>query len=69
MADVPAGMIEVFEPDFYGRMKADGRDIMPRSSREDTTWEVVASREVWGWSVPGWSNPGAERKYAVRISP
>lgn len=62
----PEGMVEVQQSEFFARMKADGRDIMPNHAADDfTRWEVVRDRSLWGWSTPGWRNPGSKRVYAV----
>ena len=62
----PEGMIEVTQQEFFARLRADGRDIMPNHSATDfTRWEVVATRALWGWSTPGWRNPSSKRSYAI----
>lgn len=64
---MPNGMIAVTKEEFFARLKADPRDIMPKlHARDFTTWEVVSTRALWGWSTPGWANPGAAKVYAVR---
>jgi hypothetical protein len=62
---VPAGFVEVPHEEFFRLLYADPRDIMP-SIREPTctTWETK-ERVVWGWSYPGWRNPGEPGVYAV----
>lgn len=68
-ANVPSGMVEVSKDLFFATLFADRRDIMPRhSQRNYTTWETK-SREVWGWSTPGWANPGDPKRYAIRKVP
>lgn len=62
---MPAGMREVTEAEFFELLKADSRDIMPTLSDPDfTTWETK-QRQVWGWTTPGWKNPGDAKRYAV----
>jgi len=63
---IPAGMIQVDKGEFFARLEADKRDIMPNHAHPDsTTWETT-SREVWGWTLPGWKNPGDPKVYAVK---
>jgi hypothetical protein len=62
----PAGMVAVSRDRFFSLLSADGRDIMP-SHRDPhhVLWET-RNREVWGWTAPGWKNPGAHPSmYAV----
>ena len=62
----PECMIEVPQAEFFALMRADGRDIMPNHDADEfTRWEVKGSRALWGWSTPGWRNPGSKRAYAV----
>ncbi len=70
-ATIPAGFTEVPQDRFFALLRADRRDIMPSNqSPEFTTWEVVATREVWGWSTPGWRSPyGTPDVYAVKGTP
>lgn len=64
---VPAGMVPVTREEFFDLLKADKRDIMPRNSAETfTSWEVAHTREVWGWSTPGWKYPGDPHRYAIK---
>ncbi len=64
--EIPTGMSEVSGEEFFARLKADGRDIMPRLTYpEFTTWETRDHRTVWGWSSPGWRNPGEAKLWAV----
>lgn len=66
---IPAGMIQVTRDDFFTRLYADKRDIMPHLDNETfTTWALNGRypRVVWGWSAPGWKNPGTHAKvYAI----
>jgi hypothetical protein len=64
---VPSNMVAVSAEEFFARLKADQRDIMPslEASPCYTNWET-RNREVWGWSYPGWKNPGEPKIYAVR---
>ena len=66
----PANMTAVTQDQFFALLYADRRDIMPRNhNREFTTWEVVATRAVWGWSTPGWASAhGTPKAYAVRTA-
>jgi len=62
---VPDGFVEVSTDEFYRRLAAESRDIMPNLAMRDyTIWETK-SREVWGWSEPGWANPGGRKQYAI----
>lgn len=62
---IPVGMREVSETEFFALLKADPRDIMPSVANPHfTTWETP-QRQVWGWTTPGWKNPGTERRYTV----
>lgn len=64
---VPAGMIEVSKVEFYRRLYADQRDIMPvLTFPEHTRWET-RNRVLWGWSFPGWRNPSEPTIYAVKV--
>lgn len=64
--EIPAGMVEVTWDEFYSRLKADPRDIMPTVNNPlYTSWEDTRTREVWGWSYPGWKNAGEEKIFAV----
>lgn len=65
---VPADFVEVGRAEFFDMMNLDRRDIMPsHHDREFTSWEVVASRSMWGWSVPGWNSAhGTRRRYAIK---
>lgn len=59
-------MTVVTEKEFYGRLYADPRDIMPHHSHPTFTQWETKHRELWGWSAPGWKNPGDPKVYAVR---
>jgi hypothetical protein len=67
---IPQGMIEVTQKEFYKRLYADPRDIMPTTNHPDfTSWEVVWTRAVWGWSSQGWrnsGNPHIPKHYAIK---
>lgn len=67
---IPAGMVEVDKARFFALLQADRRDIMPRcAARDHSTWDVVATREAWGWSVPGYASPhGTPQRFAVVAS-
>lgn len=63
---IPAGMVAVTKDEFIAALKADPRDIMPTTeNREFTVWRVQSTRAVFGWSAPGWANPGAPKAWAV----
>jgi len=64
-------MREVTQLEFFRLLAADPRDIMPNVEHEDHhLWLVRPTRAVWGWSAPGWKNPGAYLTiYAVRETP
>lgn len=51
--------------DFYARLYADPRDIMPsrQSPRTHTVWLVVRTGEVWGWTFPGYAEEGPKAYY------
>lgn len=67
MAKIPEGMQQVTEQQFFAALYRDPRDIMPSHRMpEHTTWETK-DREVWGWSTPGWRNPGAPEVWAVGV--
>lgn len=64
----PDGMRLVSRDEFFRLLYADGRDIMPSNQAPlYTTWETK-SREVWGWSYPGWRNTGEPKRFAVKES-
>jgi hypothetical protein len=62
---IPEGMQVVTKREFFARLYADKRDIMPRSFRDHTIWEVVASRKPWGWSSHGWVGGRLPKQWAV----
>jgi hypothetical protein len=62
-------MTEVSKSKFFELLKADPRDIMPNHDRPYCTeWLVQRGRFAWGWSSPGWRNPGTTEIYAVAKS-
>jgi hypothetical protein len=62
---IPAGMIEVTKDQFFSALYKDPRDIMPSNRNPNyTTWET-RDRAVWGWSSPGWKNPGDPAVWAI----
>ena len=62
-----AESLKAREPEFFARLAADKRDIMPTTERPDfTPWRVTSTRAMWGWSTPGWRNPGAPKAWAVQ---
>lgn len=63
---IPAGTVAVTKDEFFAALKADARDIMPTTeNREFTIWRAQYTRAVFGWSAPGWANPGAPKAWAV----
>jgi hypothetical protein len=64
-AEIPMGFRRVTHDEFFSALEADPRDIMPNHGNPNhTTWETQ-HRHVWGWTSPGWKNPGAEKIYAL----
>ncbi len=62
---MPAGMVAVSKEQFFAALNADPRDIMPHlTNPRFSTWETK-SRQVWGWTAPGWQNPRDEKIYAI----
>ena len=58
-------MEPVSKAEFFRRLAADPRDIMPHLIFPDcSTWETV-NRVLWGRSFPGWHNPGDLERYEV----
>jgi len=51
---------------FFELLKADPRDIMPNTNHPYFTYWETKDRVRWGWSTPGWRNPGEPAAYAVR---
>lgn len=63
---VPEGMVVVTEDEFFRLLQDDGRDIMPSTENpHNTLWRETRTRELWGWSIPGWRNPGRPKVWAV----
>lgn len=64
---LPTGFTEVTEGEFFERLKADKRDIMPTTEAHfHTPWRVVATREMWGWASKGWqSKHGTPERFAI----
>jgi hypothetical protein len=64
--NIPAGFRRVTADEFFAALYADPRDIMPCNTNSPyyTTWETK-SRQVWGWTAPGWKNPRDEKIYAL----
>lgn len=64
----PQDMVIVERDVFFQALYADKRDIMPSVRMPYyTTWETK-TREVWGWSYPGWKNLGEACVYAIHPS-
>lgn len=62
---IPSGMVLVTKDEFFAALSADPRDIMPNiDAREYTLWQT-RDRAVFGWSVPGWANPGGPKAWAI----
>jgi hypothetical protein len=57
MAHVPHGMTEVTRDVFWANVRSATQNIHPRSERDHTTWEVVSSRQPWGWTSEGYASP------------
>lgn len=65
--EIPAGFRRVTQGEFFAALSNDPRDIMPSNMNPNfTTWETK-SREVWGWTYPGWKNPREEKIFALRL--
>lgn len=64
----PVGFRVVTKDEFFAALYSDPRDIMPSnvSSPYYTTWET-RTREVWGWTSPGWKNPRGEKIHAIAM--
>lgn len=62
---IPNGMVAVSKEEFFAALYADPRDIMPTHNAPDHTQWETKSRQLWGWSTPGWKNPGTEHQYAI----
>ena len=64
----PAGFRTVTKAEFFAALAADRRDTMPTTeARLFTPWRVVHTREVWGWSAPGWAGPcGTPKVFAIK---
>lgn len=68
---MPSGFVDVTRERFFSLLnEAAAVDPMPRHDSPDyTTWETQRGpRVTWGWSTPGWRNPGESRRYAVLAS-
>lgn len=59
------GFVDVSRDEFFARLFADARDIMPSVRHDDVTLWETASRAVWGRTTPGWKNPGGPKTYAI----
>jgi len=65
----PAGFKFVSEAEFFEAVnKAAADDPMPSVERpEVTVWNFQRfRRDVFGYSWPGWKNPGEREAYAIR---
>ncbi|MNF13296.1 hypothetical protein D3C80_2150870 [compost metagenome] len=64
---VPNGMKEVSREEFFEALYADKRDIMPSvSESEDYSVWSDKSRNVWGYTYPGWKYPRGEKGYFIK---
>lgn len=66
----PSGMKEVTKEGFFEALKAEekkGRDIMPSVSESEnySVW-CDKSRNVWGYTYPGWKYPRGEKGYFIK---
>lgn len=65
---LPPGMRRVTQDEFFAALRADKRDIMPSHQHPlFTTWETT-SRQVWGWSYPGWKNAGEPKIWWIKVA-
>ena len=65
----PNGFKEVSKDEFFALLAKAENDPMPNLDAPDyTTWQTQRGpRVIWGWSAPGWKNPGDKpERYAVR---
>ncbi len=66
VTEIPDGFKQVTKDEFFKTLYSDGRDIMPlNESPYCSTWETK-SRDVFGWTAPGWSNPRGLQLYALK---
>lgn len=66
LPSLPDDMTRVTKEQFFSALTADPRDIMPsHRQRLYTIWET-RDGVVFGWSSPGWQNPGSPVAYALR---
>lgn len=66
---IPSGMAEVSEAEFFARLKADPRDIMPTTENPEITFWKDKSGIVAGVSLPGWKYPGRIKAWAWGVRP
>ena len=60
---------EVSGDEFFARLKADARDIMPRAEPYESIWECVRTRSVFGKTEPGYKSPhGTPQKYLILVN-
>lgn len=65
---MPAGMREISKEEFWRLVMAEKRNIHPYSERYHTHWDVVDTRQPWGWVSAGYASDhhrGEEKRYAV----
>jgi hypothetical protein len=57
---------EVTWDDFYARLQADPRDIMPcNDDPNETLWRCQKSFAIFGKSTPGWRRPSLPKTYLI----
>lgn len=61
----PPGMTEVTRAEFFTALTADQRDVMPSNQNREFTLWIGDDGLLFGWSTPGWANPGGSKHYAI----
>jgi hypothetical protein len=61
--NTPANMHEVNKDEFYAVIGP--QDVHPATANPDCTIWETPTRQVVGWSYPGWRNPGEPKRYAL----
>lgn len=66
---IPHGMREVTKDQFWSAVMSTTKNVHPSPEHNETYWNVVGTREVWGWTSYGFGNgrDGSE-VYALRAS-
>lgn len=62
---LPPGMTEVTRAEFFTALTADQRDVMPSNQNREFTLWIDSDGKLFGWSTPGWANPGGSKHYAI----